>query len=182
MVSNRIEAMHAIELYSARDIWRLPLDKEKIQLNNNRKRSPYAIFAIVFFGAMRQLNRLERRWYVRSYLPDNIDDKYNEEDPFFSEYYYLLTTEQKRNFNRCLMIACMHCGRAVFNNYGANENIAWSMRATESNALPVLGLLSQRPSYLNNLDDSWSVHLYNDTLHCLRLIAYSLRHHEIRRN
>ena len=48
MVSNRIEAMHTIELYSARDIRRLPLDMERIQLDNNRKRSPYAIFAIVF--------------------------------------------------------------------------------------------------------------------------------------
>ena len=38
------------------------------------------------------------------------------------------------------MISCIRCGRAVFNNYRADEQIAWSMRATESNALPVLGL------------------------------------------
>ena len=49
MVSNRIKAMHAIELYSARDIRRLPLNQERIQLDNNRKRSPYSAFAIVFF-------------------------------------------------------------------------------------------------------------------------------------
>ena len=74
-----IEAMHAIERYSARDIRRLPLDKERIQLDNNRKRSPYAIFALVFFGAMRQLTRPEQRWYVRGFLPTeaaagDIDD------------------------------------------------------------------------------------------------------------
>ena len=101
MVSDRIEAMHTIELYSARNIWRLPLNQEQIQLDNNRKRSPYAIFAIVFFGAMRQLTRLERRWYVRGYLPADAanDNEYDDDDPFFSEYYYLLTTEQKKNFN-----------------------------------------------------------------------------------
>ena len=44
-----IKAMHAIERYSTRDIRRLPLDKERIQLDNNRKRSPYAIFGLVFF-------------------------------------------------------------------------------------------------------------------------------------
>ena len=118
VISNRIEAMHAIELYSARDIRRLPLNQERIQLDNNRKRSPYAIFAIVFFGAMRQLTRLERRFYVRGFLPaDAAPNELDQDDPFFSEYYFLLTTDQKRNFNQCLMIACMRCGRAVFNNY-----------------------------------------------------------------
>ena len=69
VVSDGIEAMHAIELYSARDIRRLPLDVEIIQLDNNRRRLPYAIFALVFFGEMRKLTRLERRWYVRGFLP-----------------------------------------------------------------------------------------------------------------
>ena len=124
--SDGIAAMEQIERYSARDIRRLPLDKERIQLDNNRKRSPYAIFGLVFFGAMRQLTRLERRWYVRGYLPaDAAPGELDQDDPFFSEYYFLLTTDQKRNFNRCMMIACMRCGRAVFNNYGANKLIAW---------------------------------------------------------
>ena len=47
--SEGIATMEQIERYSARDIWRLPLNQEQIQLDNNRKRSPYAIFAIVFF-------------------------------------------------------------------------------------------------------------------------------------
>ena len=101
MASERIAAMERIELYSARDIRRLPLNQERIQLDNNRKRSPYAIFAIIFFGAMRMLTRLERRWYVRGFLPVDAAaaDEYDDDDPFFSEYYYLLTTEQKKNFN-----------------------------------------------------------------------------------
>ena len=101
MVSNRIKAMHAIKRYSARDIRRLPLNQERIQLDNNRKRLPYSVFAIVFFGAMRNLTRLERRWYVRGFLPADAAaaDEYDNDDPFFSEYYYLLTTDQKRNFN-----------------------------------------------------------------------------------
>ena len=111
VINDCIEAMHVIELYSARDIRRLPLNQERIQLDNNRKRSPYSVFAIIFFGAMRNLTRLECRWYVRGFLPavaapvDN--NKFDQSDYFFSEYYYLLTTEQKRNFNRLLMIACM---------------------------------------------------------------------------
>ena len=80
------------------------------------------------------LTRLERRWYVRGYLPADAapatDNEFDQSDPFFSE---------------CLMVACMRCGRAVFNNYGANEKIAWLMRANESNALPILGLYTQRP-------------------------------------
>ena len=181
MVSKRIAAMEQIELYSARDIRRLPLNQERIQLDNNRKRSPYAIFAIVFFGAMRQLTRLEQRWYVRGFLPADAapnDNEFDQSDPFFSEYYFLLTTDQKRNFNRCLMIACMRCGRAVFNNYRSNEQLAWSMRATESNALPILGLYTHRPPQLQGqrIDESWSVHLYSDTVYCFRSIIYSLKH------
>ena len=180
VVSNRIEAMHAIELYSARDIRRLPLNQEQIQLDNNRKRLPYSVFAIVFLGAMRYLTRLERWWYVRGYLPTkagNIDNEYNEEDPFFSKYYFLLTTDQKRNFNRCMMIACMRCGRAVFNNYQSNEQLAWSIRANKSNALPILGLYTQRPPQLQGrIDDSWKVHLYSDTIYCFWSIIYSLKH------
>ena len=108
MVSKQIAAMEQIELYSARDICRLPLNQEQIQLDNNRRRSPYAIFAIVFFGAMRQLTRLERRFYVRGFLPaDAAPNKLDQDDPFFSKYYFLLTTEQKRNFNQYLMIACI---------------------------------------------------------------------------
>ena len=76
MVSDRIEAMHAIERYSARDIRRLPLNQEQIQLDSNRKRSPYSVFAIIFFGAMRQLTRLERlfmseAFYQRTLHPTN---------------------------------------------------------------------------------------------------------------
>ena len=48
MVSDRMEAMHTIELYSATDIRSLPLNQEQIQLDNNRKCSPYSVFAIVF--------------------------------------------------------------------------------------------------------------------------------------
>ena len=48
MVSNHIKAMHTIELYSARDIRRLPLNQEQIQLDNNRKRLAYSVFAIIF--------------------------------------------------------------------------------------------------------------------------------------
>ena len=57
------------------------------------------------------------------------------------------------------------------------------MFATASNALPILGLYTQRPSQSQGqrIDESWSVHLYNDTVHCLRSVAYSLRH-EITRN
>ena len=124
VVSDRIGAMHAIELYLARDIRRLPLNQEQIQLDNNRKRSPYAIFAIVFFGAMRQLTRLERCWYVRGFLPTeagNIDDEFNEDDPFYTDHYYMMAPREKQLYNQALMIACMRCGRAVFNNYGANQ-------------------------------------------------------------
>ena len=46
--SEGIAAMERIELYSARDIRRLPLDVERIQLDNNRRQLPYAIFALVF--------------------------------------------------------------------------------------------------------------------------------------
>ena len=102
MVSNCIKAMHAIERYSARDIRRLPLDKERIQLDNNRKRSPYAIFGLVFFGSMRQLTRLERRWYVRGFLPTkagDIADEYNEEDPFYTDHYYRMPPREKQLYN-----------------------------------------------------------------------------------
>ena len=128
---------------------------------------------------MRNLTRLERRWYVRGFLPADAAaaDEYDDDDPFFSEYYYLLTTEQKRNFNRCLMIACMRSGRAVFNNYGANEQLAWSMQATASNALPILGLYTQRPPQLQGrIDDSWKVHLYSNMVYCFCSIIYSLKH------
>ena len=135
---------------------------------------------LFFFGAMRNLTRLERRWYVRGFLPVDAAaaNEYDDDDPFFSEYYYLLTTEQKRNFNRCLMIAYMRCGRAVFNNYGANEQLAWAMWATESNALPILGLYIQRPPQLQGqrIDNAWKVHLYSDTVYCFRSIIYSLKH------
>ena len=46
--SKQIAAMEQIELYSTRDIRRLPLNQEQIQLDNNRKRSPYSVFAIIF--------------------------------------------------------------------------------------------------------------------------------------
>ena len=76
------------------------------------------------------------------------------------------------------MIACMRSDQAVFNNYGANEQLAWSMRANESNALPILGLYTHRPPQLQGqrIDESWSVHLYSDTVYCFRSIIYSLKH------
>ena len=48
--SKQIATMETIEYYSPRDIKHLPLDKEQIQLDNNRRRLPYAIFALVFLG------------------------------------------------------------------------------------------------------------------------------------
>ena len=130
---------------------------------------------------------MERHWYVREYLPADTapaaNNEFDQSDPFLSEYYYLLTTEQKRNFNRCLMIACIRCGRVVFNNDRANEQQAWLMQAIASNALPILGLYIQQPPQLRGrIDDSWKVHLYSNTVHCLKSIADSPCHHEIRRN
>ena len=100
--SEQIAAMEQIERYSARDIQHLPLDKERIQLDNNRKRSPYAIFALVFFGAMRQLTRLEQHWYVRGFLPTqagNIDNEYYEDDPFYIDHYYLMPPREQQLYN-----------------------------------------------------------------------------------
>ena len=102
--SKQIAAMDIIEFYLARDIQCLPLDKERIQLDNNRKRSPYAIFGLVFFGSMRQLTRLEQRWYVRGFLPTeatagNIDDKYDKEDPFYIDHYFLMPPREQQLYN-----------------------------------------------------------------------------------
>ena len=55
------------------------------------------------------------------------------------------------------------------------------MRATASNALPILGLYTQQPQQLQRIDNTWKVHLYSDTVYCLQLIAYLLRH-DITRN
>ena len=104
--SKQIKTMHAIERYSARNICRLPLDKERIQLDNNRRRSPYAIFALVFFGSMRQLARLEQRWYVCFFLTteaSNIDNKYDEKDPFYIDHYYLMPPREQQLYNQALL-------------------------------------------------------------------------------
>ena len=127
---------------------------------------------------MRQLTRLERRWYVRGFLPADAvaANEYDEYDPFFSEYYFLLRAEQKRNFNWFLMIACMQCGRAVFNNYVANQQLAWSTQANDSNALPILGLYLHCLPQLICFDNSWKVHLYGDTIYCFCLMIHLLKH------
>ena len=78
----------------------------------------------------------------------------------------------------------MRCSRAVFNNYSANEQLAWSIQANKLNSLPILGLYPQWPPQLQGqrIDNVWKVHLYSNMVYCLRLIAYSLCHHKIRRN
>ena len=48
------------------------------------------------------LTRLERWWYVRGFLPTEagiIDNEYNEEDPFYTDHYYLMDPREKQLYN-----------------------------------------------------------------------------------